>query len=113
MSQSTFTTDRRTVARRHCRTSNCRLLGEAATEVELRDISPLGVGLLCESPVNPGEHLNLHLSAPSTGLGLALRARVVHSQERPDGRWLAGCVFDETLPDSLVALLHESGQAFR
>jgi len=107
MSQPTLATDRRAVARRRCRVStSCRLLGEVPREAELRDISALGVGLLCPDPVNPGEHLDLHLSGPSTSLGLALRARVVHSQERPDGRWLAGCVFDETLPDSLVALLH-------
>jgi hypothetical protein len=107
MSQPTIATDRRAVARRRCRTStSCRLLGDVPRGAELRDISPQGVGLLCPNPVNPGEHLHLHLSAPRTGLGLALRARVVHSQESPDGRWLAGCVFDERLPESLVALLH-------
>jgi hypothetical protein len=105
MSQLTLATERRAMARRRCRASTrCRLLGDLRG-AELRDISPLGVGLLCQDPVNPGEHLDLHLSGPSAGMGLALRVRVVHSQARPDGRWLAGCVFDETLPDSLVALL--------
>jgi hypothetical protein len=106
MPQPTFANDRRAVARRRCHISSCRLLAEVPRRAELGDLSPLGLGLLCEGPVNPGELLNLHLSGPGSRLGLALRARVIHSQVRSDGRWMAGCAFDQTLPDSLGALLH-------
>src|ERR1700741_1775497 len=98
MPHPAYTTDRRAAVRRSVQTCCCRLLGEVSRGAELRDISPAGVKLLCEDPLQPGELLNLHLSGSSSRLGLGLRARVVHSEERPDGRWLAGCAFDASLP---------------
>ena len=105
MSLPTYTVERRAVARRPCERSYCRLLEGVPRDAELRDISSRGLGLLCEAPVRPGEFVNLHLRGSHTRLGLGLRARVVHSEQRPDGRWIAGCAFDQTLPDALVALL--------
>jgi hypothetical protein len=99
------TAERRALPRRPCDGFSCRLLEEMPRGVEPRDFSPEGIGLLCESPVEEGELLSLHLSRPGNPLGLGLRARVIHAKERPDGRWVAGCAFDNNLPDALVALL--------
>ena len=105
MSQPTDGAERREVARRPCQSSSCRLLGGAAWEASIRDISPLGVALLCEGPAQPGEWLDLQLSGQDSLVGLALRARVVHARAIPDGRWLVGCAFDAPLPDALVELI--------
>ena len=105
MSQPTAGAERRVVARRPCQSSSCRLLGGAAWEARIHDISPLGVGLLCEAPAQPGERLDLRLSGQGSALGLALRVRVVHARAIPDGRWLVGCAFDAPLPNALVELI--------
>jgi hypothetical protein len=102
---TTHTVERRVLPRRPCDGFSCRLLEEIPRDAELRDISPMGLGLLCESPVNTGEWLTVHLSRPGHPLGLGLRARVIYSQEEPDGRWLAGCAFDNNLPEALVSLV--------
>ena len=104
MSQPTDGGERPFVSRL-CQSSFCRLLGGAAWEARIHDISPLGVTLLCEGPAQPGEHLDLQLSGPGSPLGLALRARVVYARALPDGRWLVGCAFDAPLPDALVELI--------
>ena len=77
MSQPTDDAERPFVSRL-CQSSFCRLLGGAAWEARIHDISPLG---------------------------LALRARVVYARALPDGRWLVGCAFDAPLPDALVELI--------
>jgi hypothetical protein len=105
MSRPTGGAERRAVARRPCQSSSCRLLGGAAWEARIHDISPLGVGLLCEGPAQPGEWLDLRLSGQGSALGLALRVRVVHAVALPDGRWLVGCAFDAPLPDALADLI--------
>jgi len=104
MSQPTDGGERPFVSRL-CQSSFCRLLGGAAWEVRIHDISPLGITLLCEGPAQPGERLDLRLSGPGSPLGLALRARVVHAVALPDGRWLVGCAFDAPLPDALADLI--------
>ena len=104
MSQPTDGGERPFVSRL-CQSSFCRLLGGAAWEARIHDISPLGVGLLCEAPAQPGERLDLRLSGQGSPLGLALRGRVVHVVALPDGRWLVGCAFDAPLPDALVELI--------
>ena len=104
MSQPTDDAERPFVSRL-CQSSFCRLLGGAAWEARIHDISPLGVGLLCEGPAQPGEWLDLRLSGQGSPLGLALRGRVVHVVALPDGRWLVGCAFDAPLPDALVELI--------
>jgi hypothetical protein len=102
---TTCAVEHRVLHRRNGNGFNCRFLEEIPGEAELRDISPLGLGLLCESPMSAGKWLSLHLSRPGHPLGLGLRARVVHSQRRPDGRWLAGCSFDINLPEALLGLV--------
>ena len=104
MSQPTDGAEHHFVSRL-CQSSFCRLLGGAAWEARIHDISPLGVTLLCEGPAQPGERLDLRLSGPGSTLGLALRARVVYARALPDGRWLVGCAFDAPLPDALADLI--------
>jgi hypothetical protein len=105
MSSSTpCAVEHRVLHRRNGDRFNCRLLEEIPEEAELRDISPLGLGLVCESPMSAGKWLSLHLSQPGHPLGLGLGARVIHSQRGPDGRWLAGCAFDNNLPEALLGL---------
>jgi len=104
MSQPTDGGERPFVSRL-CQSSFCRLLGGAAWEARIHDISPLGISLLCEGPAQPGERLDLHLSGQCSPLGLALRARVVYAVALPDGRWLVGCAFDAPLPDALADLI--------
>jgi hypothetical protein len=38
-------------------------------------------------------------------IALGLRARVVHVAERPDGRWVIGCEFIRSIPETVVSLL--------
>jgi hypothetical protein len=38
-------------------------------------------------------------------IALALRARVVHVTKRPDGRWVIGCEFIRSIPETVVSLL--------
>ena len=104
MSQPTDGGERHFVSRL-CQSSFCRLLGGAAWEARIHDISPLGVTLLCEGPAQPGEQLDLRLSGQGSPLELALRARVVYARAIPDGRWLVGCAFDAPLPDALADLI--------
>ena len=104
MSQPTDGAERHFVSRL-CQSSFCRLLGGAAWEARIHDISPLGVTLLCEAPAQPGERLDLRLSGQGSPLGLALRGRVVHAVALPDGHWLVGCAFDAPLPDALADLI--------
>jgi PilZ domain len=98
--------NRRAAPRYPCRASSCRFLRGIPWKVEVRDISALGIGLLCEGPVQPGELLSLHLSGACIHLAVALQTRVVHAEVRSDGCWLAGCIFDPPLPTALVTKLH-------
>jgi hypothetical protein len=97
--------DRRAVTRQPCPTSSCQLLEDAARKSLIHDISPLGIGLICESPIQVGETLSLQLRGAVSGIGLALQARILHVEKRVDGQWQAGCVFDHRLPDELVTML--------
>jgi hypothetical protein len=105
MSEHSDSAERRSISRRPGGTSYYRLLGEESQEAQVRDLSSLGVGLLCDGPVQPGELLDLRLTGPSTPIALAMQARVAFAHQRNDGRWLVGCAFDRRLPDAFVALL--------
>jgi hypothetical protein len=78
------------------------VLGGISLEVTARDISSKGIGLLCDSPVEAGEVLNLHLSGRGVRLAVMLRVRVVHAGKMPDGRWLVGGAFEPPLPKALA-----------
>ena len=97
--------DRRAVLRQPCPTSSCRLLEHGDWKTNLLDVSPLGIGLICDGPMQLGETLSLQLSGPVSRIGLALLARIVHLEEMGDGQWRVGCAFDFCLPDVLVTML--------
>ena len=108
MSQRGDSADRRAEARRPCSASSCLLLnewGDASPTVEVLDISPGSVGLLCVGPLPPGDTVYLELTGPEMRIALGLRARVVHVAERPDGRWLIDCEFMRSIPETVVSLL--------
>jgi hypothetical protein len=96
---------RRVMTRQPCLTSSCRLLDNVSWKSHIRDISPLGIGLICEGEVQVGARLNLQLSRSVSGIQFALQARIVHVEKREDGRWLVGCAFDRRLPDVLVTMV--------
>jgi hypothetical protein len=64
----------------------------------ITDISLLGLGLLTNASIAPGEVIRIEL----IGAG-SLRARVAHATPDGEGRWLIGC--------SLLAPLDEDIQA--
>ena len=97
--------ERRSLPRRRCRASSCRVLGGLPLEVTVRDITPAGIGLLCDGPVQPGAVLDLHLSGRGVRLAVALRVRVAHTTEMPDGQWLVGGAFEPPLPEALASEL--------
>ena len=97
--------NRRAAARQSCLTTSCRLLEDVAGTSLIRDISPLGIGLICEGEVQVGARLNLQLSRSVSGIQFALQARIVHVEKRQDGQWLVGCAFDRRLPDVLLTML--------
>jgi hypothetical protein len=108
MLQPEDSADRRAEARRPCSASSCLLLnewGEASPPAEVLDISPGSVGLLCAGPLSPDDIVYLELTGPEMRIALGLRARVVHVAERPDGRWLIGCEFLRSIPETVVSLL--------
>ena len=97
--------ERRSLPRRRCRASSCRVLGGLPLQVTVRDITSAGIGLVCHGPVQPGEVLALHLSGRGVRLAVALRVRVVHASELPDGQWLVGGSFEPPVPQALASEL--------
>jgi hypothetical protein len=74
--------------------------------VTVNDISVKGVGLLCESHIEPGSAIALSWKYGSADRWRTIRARVVHLSPRRDGGWVAGCVFAEQLqPADMRAFL--------
>jgi hypothetical protein len=97
--------ERRNLPRRRCRASSCRVLGGLPLQVTVRDITPAGIGLVCDGPVQPGAVLDLHLSGRGVRLAVALRVQVVHATEMSDGQWLVGGAFEPPLPQALASEL--------
>jgi len=74
--------------------------------VAVSDISFKGVGLLCESHIEPGSCLALLWKYGSADRWRTIRARVVRVAPRRDGGWVVGCVFAEHLhPADMGAFL--------
>jgi hypothetical protein len=70
------------------------------------DISRGGVGLLCHTLLPMGELLGVELSGPRSRITFALQARIVHAEAQPDGSWILGCAFVQSIPVGLAALIH-------
>lgn len=101
----------RRIADRH--PSKCEALTRPLeAEVELawgatvRDISASGIGLTLCYPFPAGTYLAVDLDLPETrGPAPSLLARVVHSQDTPDGMWQVGCEFVKPLTADELELM--------
>ncbi|VXC02859.1 PilZ domain-containing protein [Pseudomonas sp. 8AS] len=88
------------------------LLGQALAQNLLRDIgtprqvslSEGGISFNHAQAIEPGSHLALKMVLMPQALGLLLRARVMHCQEREDGQFDIGTEF-EALTDAQRQLL--------
>jgi len=102
--------DQRTWVRYPCRVkATCQLVSAAPAEpwpVEVLDISPRGIGLRVERPVETGALLSLDLQDTAGRVTTSMLACVVHAAEPQDGRRALGCNFIRELTDEeLRALL--------
>ena len=66
---------------------------------EITNISPSGVGLLLEEPIEPGTVLNLGLHKKGREPMYQVLACVVFLGERKEGGWVVGCNFIHELPE--------------
>jgi serine/threonine-protein kinase len=89
-------TERRGTARfPSARRAGWRLLGDQlpTEEVDIRDVSSSGVGLVHDREFSRGALVALRVGADSEGSATAIYARVARSIQQPDGSWLVGCKF--------------------
>jgi PilZ domain len=106
---STSTSERRSQDRQR---STRQVLIRAATRISLQafrpmvyDVSPVGLGLLTDEPLQPGTILALGLPAKKVGTSYVLSAHVVHATPHVDGVWHIGCALSRRLADSEIASL--------
>lgn len=78
----------------------------AAQTAGVVDISPTGIGLQVEHPLDVGTLLSVELHGPGEQPGLTILASVVRARSRAEGQWTLGCSFIRELSESeLQALL--------
>ncbi len=65
--------------------------------VAVNDVSAKGIGLLCDTYIEPGASLAIFWKFGGARRWRTIRARVVRLAPRRDGGWVAGCVFHEQL----------------
>jgi hypothetical protein len=66
---------------------------------ELVDLSPAGVGLIVEAPLEPGSALTLSLKRHNDQPDRPILACVVYQTEREEGKWAVGCHFIRQLSE--------------
>ena len=66
--------------------------------VRISDISQSGARLVSDHPVVPGERVRIQLLT-------VMEARLVYVQPTPEGRWVAGCIFDHELSEEELKIL--------
>src|SRR5262245_1375262 len=73
----------------------CRIAGTtaAAWAAPIRDVSPLGIGLVLPAPIPVGGVLDVILESPDGAEVRSALARVIHIEENGDESWLVGCAF--------------------
>jgi hypothetical protein len=72
----------------------------------VRDISAMGLGIVCDRCLQPGAVLAIQLQRRHAGVSGILSASVVHSTALPDGTWFCGCHLSRSLTyDELYSLL--------
>ena len=60
---------------------------------QLVNLSPVGVGLVVDEPLEPGAALTVVLKRLDHKPDRSMLACVVYQTERPDGKWAIGCHF--------------------
>jgi hypothetical protein len=72
----------------------------------VRDISVLGLGIVCDRHLQPGAVIAIQLQRRHAGVSGILSASVAHSTPLSDGTWLCGCRLSRCLSDDeLYSLL--------
>ena len=69
----------------------------------VRDISPRGVGLLCQQPFEPGTVLAFQFQSKYAGVSGILTGKVRHVTPLERGMWLVGCSFSRNLSDDEIS----------
>jgi hypothetical protein len=76
--------------------------------VGVQDISPKGIGFVCDEPIEVGASLALLWTYGPPHCWRTVRARVARLNARRHNGWVVGCQFDEwLLPDDVQAFLHQ------
>lgn len=70
----------------------------------IRDVSRVGIGLICAAPIPPGSFIVIHLDH-SGREPTRLQARVVRNAPLESRNWLVGCVFVKDLGSDEFTLL--------
>jgi hypothetical protein len=65
--------------------------------VTVNDISAKGIGLLCDTHIEPGAYLAIFWKFGGARRWRTIRARVVRLAPRRGGAWVVGCVFLDPL----------------
>ena len=73
--------------------------GEPPEVAEIANISPAGIGLLTDEPLDPGVVISLTLRRNQQKPDLTMLACVVYLTDRSDGKWAAGCNFIRELSE--------------
>jgi hypothetical protein len=71
---------------------------------QVRDLSPLGVGLVLDCFLEPGTDVVVELPSKNASF-LHVSARVVRSTAQGNARWLTGCVFVKPLTEDAFQAL--------
>ncbi len=87
---------RRTEPRFECRPNTVVSVTDRKTDEHslafAQNLSLGGIGLVTKNSLERGTQLLVKFPCPVEDTVYELKARVVHSTERPDGTWLVGCV---------------------
>jgi hypothetical protein len=83
--------------------------GSHVVSAELGDVSRQGLKLIVDGQFPEGVQIRLHLEQPSTHFHVTLPGTVRWSHLQDDGRWAAGCLFDQELSWELMGELFLNG----
>lgn len=66
--------------------------------VRIRDISPTGARLEVDHPIEPGEQVRIQLLRD-------IKARLIYVHRTLEGKWVAGCKFEDELTEKELKVL--------
>ena len=99
MPSSLWLNRRASVRHQSAKAVSGRVTGSKANirSASLINISLGGVALRLDRRLRKGSKVLVRLDNPTLGLSYDLAARVAHSWQRPDGKWIVGFQFARTL----------------